>query len=178
VSGMWIASQLFTVDLGLWRRANRRVVATQKSDRGSRRSDSGEVRRPWRVLLVDDDDNGRELCGEYLSAAGYEVLQAENGAEAVDVAIRRKPDLVVMDLEMPVMGGLEAIQRLRDDNRTGAIPVIVLSANGDVDAAKAARVGCDTCLVKPCDPDELDGIIRAVLDTSRLEHGSRVTSRA
>ena len=145
------------------------------SDRGSRPSDSGVMPRPPRVLLVDDDDDSRELCAEYLGVAGFEVLQAGNGAEAVETATRRRPDLVVMDLEMPVMGGLEAIQGLRDDTRTRAIPIIVLSANGDIDHAKAERAGCDSCLVKPCDPDELEGIIRALLDTNRLEHGSRVS---
>jgi two-component system cell cycle response regulator DivK len=131
------------------------------------------MRRPWRVLLVDDDADGRELCAEYLSIVGYEVLQAENGAEAIDTATQRNPDLVVMDLEMPVMGGLEALQRLRGDVRTRAIPVIILSANGDVDHARVKRAGSETCLVKPCDPDDLDGIIRAVIEAHGLEPVSR-----
>jgi two-component system cell cycle response regulator DivK len=129
--------------------------------------------RPQRVLVVDDDDDSRELCAEYLGVAGFEVLQAENGARALEIAIRRRPDVVVMDLEMPVMGGLEAIRRLREDVRTRAIPLIVLSANGDVDHAKAERAGCHTCLVKPCDPDDLEGLIRALLDTNRLDLASR-----
>jgi two-component system cell cycle response regulator DivK len=129
--------------------------------------------RPERVLLADDDEDGRELCAEFLSLAGFEVLQAVNGAEAIQTAIRRRPDIVVMDLEMPIMGGLEAIRRLRGDARTRAIPVVVLSANGDVDyRMKVARAGGEMCLVKPCDPDELEGVIRALLDTSRPEHGS------
>ncbi len=139
------------------------MVATPTSERGSRPFESGEIHRPWRVLLVDDDDDCRELCGEYLRAAGYEVLQAENGLEGVEIANSRKPDLVVMDLEMPVMGGLEAIRRLRADVRTRAIHVIVLSANGDVDHAKVKRAGCDSCLVKPCALDDLEGVIRAAV---------------
>jgi CheY-like chemotaxis protein len=155
------------------RLANRAGVPARASDHGSSPSSSGMMERPRRVLLVDDDDDSRELCAEYLGAAGFEVVQAENGAEGIETAIRRKPDLVVMDLEMPVMGGLEAIERLRDDARTRAIPVIVLGATGDVDHAKVMRAGCDTCLVKPCEPDDLEGIIRAVLDASQLAPAAR-----
>jgi CheY-like chemotaxis protein len=86
-------------------------------------------------------------------------LASRNGVEAIDAAIHREPDLIVMDLEMPVMGGLEAIRRLRVDERTRAIPVMVLSADGIVGHARAKRVGCNTCPVKPCDPDDLEGII-------------------
>src|SRR6202022_4013710 len=93
-------------------------------DPASRPSRSGLMHRPRRVLLADDNDDIREMCADYLATAGYEVLQAENGVEAIDAAIHRKPHLIVMDLEMPVMGGLEAIQRLRVDARTRAIPVI------------------------------------------------------
>jgi CheY-like chemotaxis protein len=126
------------------------------------------MRRPWRVLLVDDDVDIREMCAEYLTTGGYEVLQAENGAEAIDVAIDREPDVIVMDVEMPVMDGLEAVLRLEADARTHAIPVIVLSANGVVAHARAARVGCTVCLVKPCDPYDLEGIIRTLVE-ARLQ---------
>jgi two-component system cell cycle response regulator DivK len=125
------------------------------------------MRRPWRVLLVDDEVDVREMCAEYLTTAGYEVLQAENGARAIDVAIGRKPDVIVMDIEMPVMDGLEATQRLGADARTRGIPVIVLSANGIVEHAKAERLGCNVCLVKPCDPYDLEGIIRTLAEPRR-----------
>jgi two-component system, cell cycle response regulator DivK len=130
------------------------------------------MRRCWRVLLADDNEDCREICAEYLTTAGYEVLQAENGVKAIDTAIRRKPDVIVMDLEMPVMGGLEALQRLGADARTCAIPVIVLSADGIVDHVKAERLGCTTCLAKPCDPYDLEGIIRTVVDAKRLERAA------
>jgi CheY-like chemotaxis protein len=129
------------------------------------------MRRLWRVLLADDNDDFREMCAEYLTTAGYDVLQAADGALAIDAAIRRMPDLIVMDLEMPVMGGLEAIQRLGIDARTRAIPVIVLSA--DIVTGRARRVGCSTCLVKPCSPEELERIIRARIDMNQLGRASR-----
>ena len=122
------------------------------------------MRRPWRVLLVDDDGDSRELCADYLTGTGYEVLQAENGARAIELAIGRKPDVIVMDLEMPVMGGIEAIRRLGLDPRTRAIPVVVLSANGALDHAKVVPLGCNISLAKPCDPWDLEGIIRTLVD--------------
>ena len=154
-------------------RASRGVGAARAGDRASRASGSGVMPRPQRVLLVDDDNDTRALCAEHLGTAGFEVLQAANGAEAIAMAIQRKPDIVVMDLEMPVMGGLEAIQRLRGDDRTRAIPIVVLSANGDVDHAKVKRAGCDICLVKPCRLDDLEGVIRALLDMYPVELASR-----
>ena len=136
-------------------------------------SESGVMHRPWRVLLVDDDDDAREMCAESLGQFGYETLQAEHGAEAIETTLRRKPDLIVMDLEMPVMGGLEAIRRLRADARTSAIPIIVLSANGILDHAKAKNAGCDTCLVKPCAFDDLESVVRTMIEASRLEPVAR-----
>jgi CheY-like chemotaxis protein len=143
-------------------RLNRRAGA-RAPDRTSSAFRSGLVRRPWRVLLVDDDADLREMCSEYLTTAGYDVLQAENGAVAIDVAIGRKPDVIVMDLEMPVMAGLEAMQRLGVDPRTRAIPVVVLSANGVLPQATAERLGCKVCLLKPCDPRDLEGILRTLV---------------
>jgi CheY-like chemotaxis protein len=128
------------------------------------RLDSGVMPTPWRVLVVDDDVDARWIAAECLKLAGFEVLEAENGMAAIDVAIRLKPDLVVMDLEMPVMGGLEAIRRLKADTRTCAIHLIVLSANVFTEHAEARRAGCTTCLVKPCSPIDLEGTVRAVLD--------------
>jgi CheY-like chemotaxis protein len=125
------------------------------------------MRRPWRILLVDDEVDFREMCAEYLTTAGYEVLQAESGKEAIDVAIARKPDLIVMDVEMPRMDGLEATRRLGADARTHAIPVIVLSANSIAQHARAERLGCTVCLTKPCDPDDLEGVIRTLVETRR-----------
>jgi CheY-like chemotaxis protein len=135
-------------------------------DRISRPTGSGVMQRPLRVLLVDDDRDGREMYAEFLKIDGFEVLEADNGAEGIDVAVQRKPDLIVMDLEMPIMGGIEAIERLRVDGRTRAIPVIVLSANGIFDHALAERAGCNTCLVKPCVPEDLEGTIRSLVDVS------------
>ena len=131
------------------------------------------MRRPRRVLIVDDEIDIRELCTEYLTTAGYEVLQAENGAQAIEVAIEHRPDIIVMDIELPRVGGLEAIRRLGADPRTHAIPIIVLSANAIAEHTKAERLGCTVCLVKPCDPYDLEGIIRTLVETTRQKSPGR-----
>jgi CheY-like chemotaxis protein len=150
-----------------------RAAGAGLPERASRPSRSGLMRRPWRVLIVDDEIDIRELCTEYLTTAGYEVLQAENGAEGIEVATERMPDVIVMDVEMPVVGGLEAIQRLGADARTRAIPVILLSASAIAEHNKAERLGCTVCLVKPCDPFDLEGIIRTLVETKRQQPSAR-----
>jgi CheY-like chemotaxis protein len=131
------------------------------------------MHRPWRVLLVDDDGDAREMYGELFTGAGYEVLQAENGAEAVEMASRRRPDVVVMDLDMPVMGGVEAIERLRCEARTRSLPIVVLSASSEIDHARAARAGCDRCLGKPCELDVLEGAVRSLIESHHLDRAVR-----
>jgi CheY-like chemotaxis protein len=107
--------------------------------------------------------------------AGYEVMQAANGEEGVATALGGRPDVVVMDLDMPVMGGLEAIGRLKADPRTKALPVVVLSASAVLEHGSAACAGCPTCLAKPCDLDDLEGVIRSIVEGERLERTSRAS---
>jgi two-component system, OmpR family, response regulator RpaA len=116
------------------------------------------------VLVVDDDPDSREVVAECLRLAGFDVSEAENGLDGIARAISRKPDLILMDLEMPQMGGLEAIRRLKLDARTCAIPIVVFSANRVNDHAKAQRAGCAASLVKPCDPSVLARTLRALLE--------------
>jgi CheY-like chemotaxis protein len=119
--------------------------------------------RPWRILLVDDDRDGREMCAEFLGSVGFETLHAENGARALEVAAARRPDLILMDLEMPVMGGLEAIARLRARPETSAIPVVAMT--GSVfELARARDAGCAACLAKPCSPTDLESVVQCILE--------------
>jgi CheY-like chemotaxis protein len=136
-----------------------------------RPSTSSTFLRPRRVLLVDDERDGREICADYLGSQGFEVLQAEGGADAIDVAIKRHPDLIVMDLEMPRMTGLEAVRRLKADPRTRAIPVILLTGSARVDFATVGEAGCVACLLKPCDLVDLAGVIAATAEVRAAEPG-------
>lgn len=117
------------------------------------------------VLIVDDFKDTRELYGCFLPLRGFPVSLASNGQEALDVAFADPPDLIIMDLSMPVMNGWEATRRLKADPRTRHVPVVMLTAtpmNGLT--PMLVEAGFDAVLVKPCMPDEVVAEIRRVLD--------------
>ena len=91
------------------------------------------------ILVADDSATMRMIVQATLTGAGWKVLTAENGQQALEVAKRHPVDLVVSDWNMPVMGGLELIQGLRDDDRYLDVPVLVLTTEDDVDSKMAAR---------------------------------------
>lgn len=135
------------------------------------RSHSGwmaRVARPLLVLVADDDDESRGLSASFLMQCGFRVLEAKNGAIALDMASVHDPDVIVMDLDMPVMGGVEAIERLKSDDRTLAIPVVVLSGSVATNHFKVERAGCAAYLVKPCDPVDLESVVRGVAALASL----------
>jgi CheY-like chemotaxis protein len=120
--------------------------------------------RPQRVLIVDDVAEIRELWRLWLTFWGFTVQEARNGAEAVQMALANPPDLVLMDLWMPVLDGLQAMRQLRDDPRTTNVPVVALSAQAISPTPDAiAEAGACTFVQKPCDPDELLHHIRSAL---------------
>jgi two-component system cell cycle response regulator DivK len=125
-----------------------------------------------RVLLVDDYDDAREMYAEYLKFSGFETVQAASGAEAVRRAIESHPDIVVMDLSLPVMDGWEATRRLKADERTAGIPILALSGHALTNLSQQAKqAGFDGFVAKPCLPEDLIAEIRKVLDaytSSRL----------
>ncbi|MCP3098149.1 response regulator [Myxococcus sp. K15C18031901] len=116
------------------------------------------------VLVVDDYDDAREMYAEYLEFSGFRVAQARNGQEALDQAFALTPDIILMDLSLPIIDGWEATRRLKNDARTRAIPVVALTGHamtGQSDEAKGA--GCDSFVTKPCLPDELVAEVRRIL---------------
>jgi two-component system cell cycle response regulator DivK len=118
-----------------------------------------------RVLLVDDYPDAREMYSEYLEYSGFEVVEASNGMEAIQRAVQDAPDIILMDLSLPVMDGWEATRRLKADHRTAGIPVVALTGHalaGISDGAKKA--GCDAFVTKPCLPEDLVKEIRKVLE--------------
>ena len=120
-----------------------------------------------RVLLVDDYSDAREMYGEYLEYSGYDVIEAANGIEALKRAVDDKPDIILMDLSLPVMDGWEATRRLKADERTAGIPVVALTGHalaGISDGAKQA--GCDSFVTKPCLPEDLVLEIKRVLKSA------------
>ena len=120
------------------------------------------------VLVVDDFADNREMYSEYLSFSGYEVIEAQNGKEAVEKAQSKQPDIIIMDLSLPVMDGWEATRRLKSDDRTKKIPVVALTGHALAGHSKGAReAGCDSFLAKPCLPDQLVAEIRRMLESGR-----------
>lgn len=108
-----------------------------------------------KVLVVDDESNMRFLLRMVFETDGFEVVEANHGAAALERVKEEKPDLVVTDLMMPVMNGRELIERLRADAETAGIPILVFTANANAEVA-----GADAALRKPFDMD-------ALLDTAR-----------
>ena len=120
-----------------------------------------------RVLLVDDYPDAREMYSEYLQFSGFDVVEAANGIEALQSAIERAPDIILMDLSLPVMDGWEATRRLKADDRTASIPVVALTGHALAGISEGAkRAGCDAFVTKPCLPEDLVKEIRKVLDES------------
>jgi CheY-like chemotaxis protein len=121
------------------------------------------------VLVVDDFQDNREMYAEYLAFSGFRVIQAANGKEALDQAFANRPDIIIMDLSLPVMDGWEATRRLKADQRTNGIPVVALTGHAMQGHSKGAiEAGCDSFVAKPCLPDQLVAEIRKMLSTPRM----------
>jgi two-component system, cell cycle response regulator DivK len=121
------------------------------------------------VLVVDDFQDNREMYAEYLAFSGFRVIQAANGKEALDQAFANRPDIIIMDLSLPVMDGWEATRRLKADLRTNSIPVVALTGHAMHGHSKGAmEAGCDSFVAKPCLPDQLVAEIRRMLSTPKV----------
>ena len=119
------------------------------------------------VLVVDDFQDNREMYAEYLAYCGFRVIEAKNGKEAIEQAFAQSPNVIIMDLSLPVMDGWEATRRLKADGRTKSIPVIALTGHALQGHSKGALdAGCDAFVAKPCLPDQLVLEIKRMLGTS------------
>jgi len=118
------------------------------------------------VLVVDDDHKILRLLRIEFTAQGFQVLMAERGNDALDLLERQRPDLVVLDIIMPGMDGLEVLKRIREKS---GVPVILLTAKGtDSDKIMGLELGADDYLPKPFNPEELTARVRAVLRRSQM----------
>ena len=122
--------------------------------------------RPPLVLLVEDDRDTREMYSEFLSYSGLRVAEAPSGRRALETAREQCPDVVVTDIAMPGMDGLELSRRLRSSALTREIPIIAVSGNA---SERAREAGADVVLEKPCPPDYLLHVIEGVLDKPRSD---------
>ena len=109
-----------------------------------------------KILLVEDNEMNRDMLSRRLIRRGYEVVMAEDGAKGVELANSERPDLILMDLSLPVMDGWEATRTLKANDSTKAIPVIALTAHAmKSDEDKAKEAGCDDFDTKPVDLNRL-----------------------
>ena len=120
------------------------------------------------VLLVEDQPELRKLYAEHLVQSGFDVIEAGDGAAAILRTSTDVPDVVLMDLSIPVIDGWEATRRLKQDDRTAHIPVVALTARDAAgDLRQATEAGCDWFVPKPCPPHALVVEVRRVLAATR-----------
>ncbi len=124
-----------------------------------------------KILIVDDELNIRELIKFNVEKSGYKVLETDNGQTAVSMAKAEQPDLVVLDLMLPGMDGLEVCRIIKNSRETAAIPIIMLTAkNEEIDKIIGLELGADDYLTKPFSPRELVARIKAVLRRSQKDN--------
>lgn len=117
-----------------------------------------------KILLVEDNEMNRDMLSRRLQRRGYEIVMALDGAQGVEMAQTSSPDLILMDMSLPVIDGWEATRRIKADPATQAIPVIALTAHAmSDDRDKALSVGCDEYDTKPIDLDRLMPKIESLL---------------
>jgi two-component system cell cycle response regulator DivK len=118
-----------------------------------------------RILVVEDQEDNRRIVRDLLAANDYLMTEAENGEEALAAVQKERPDLILMDIQLPVMDGYEATRRLKADPASSAIPIIAVTSyalSGDEEKARAA--GCNDFVPKPYSPRQLLAKIRQYLD--------------
>ena len=109
-----------------------------------------------RVLVVEDNENNMYLIGFILKKNGYDVIEAKTGEEGIETAIKEKPDLIIMDIQLPGIDGLEATRRIRKSEAEGKISIIALTSYAMAgDKEKALKAGCTGYIEKPINPDTI-----------------------
>jgi two-component system cell cycle response regulator DivK len=117
-----------------------------------------------RILIVEDQEDNRAILRDLLSSAGYELIEATNGQEGVELAQQKRPDLILMDINLPVIDGYEATRRIKGDAGLIATPIIAVASYAlSGDEAKARRAGCDDYVTKPFSPRQLLAKLREYL---------------
>ncbi len=121
-----------------------------------------------KVLVVEDYEDAREMYQEFLEYEGFDVDVAADGLEALERAKQSRPDVILMDMSLPLVNGWEATRRLKEDDNTADIPVMALTGHAfPGHAEKAKQVGCDAYVTKPALPEEVANRIRSMLQKSK-----------
>jgi len=118
-----------------------------------------------RILVVEDNEDNRRIMRDLLTGAGYEMLGALDGAQGVAMAAEHKPDLILMDMQLPVLDGYEATRRIKADPALAHIPVIAVTSYAlSGDEAKTKAAGCNAYVAKPFSPRQLLAKVREFLE--------------
>jgi CheY-like chemotaxis protein len=124
----------------------------------------------YRILYIEDNFQNRRLVKRLLTKKGYEIIEAEDGLQGIAIAAREKPDLILMDINLPGIDGMEATSRLKSSRDLSHIPIVAVTAQamrGDRERIMAA--GCDDYLQKPIDNDQLVNTVRKFIGTPELK---------
>ena len=116
------------------------------------------------ILVVEDQEDNRQILRDLLTSGGFDMIEAENGEDAIAAAVANRPDLILMDIQLPILDGYEATRRIKADPDLKAIPIIVVTSYAlSGDEAKARAAGCDAYVTKPYSPRQLLAKIREFL---------------
>ena len=114
-----------------------------------------------RILVVEDQEDNRQIIRDMLAGRDYEIIEAENGEEALAAVAKQRPDLILMDVQLPIMDGYEATRRIKADPALRSIPIIAVTSYALSEEDKRARAaGCDDYVAKPYSPRQLLAKIR------------------
>ena len=117
-----------------------------------------------RILVVEDQPDGRQIIRDMLAGTDYEIAEAENGEEALTAIAKQRPDLILMDIQLPIMDGYTATNQIKADPTLRSIPIIAVTSYALADEEKKARAaGCDDYVTKPFSPRQLLAKIRQYL---------------
>jgi CheY-like chemotaxis protein len=132
------------------------------------RTTSAYVRKFMTILIADDNALSRELMRELLESSGHAILEASNGREALELIRSKLPDLVFLDLQMPVQDGFSVIRELRNDDRFRNLPVVAVTASAMLgDRERAISAGFDSYIAKPIDLRAIEAQVEALASRSR-----------
>src|SRR5215212_1928273 len=116
------------------------------------------------ILVVEDQEDNRQILRDLLRSADYEMIEAADGAEALEAVAKRRPDLILMDIQLPILDGYEVTRRIRADPAMRTIPIIAVTSYALTgDEAKAREAGCDDYVTKPYSPRQLLAKVRKYL---------------
>jgi two-component system, cell cycle response regulator DivK len=118
-----------------------------------------------RILVVEDQEDNRRIIRDLLTSVGYDMIEARDGEAGVRLAKEHRPDLILMDIQLPVLDGYEATRRIKADPELRAVPIVVVTSYAlSGDEAKAVAAGCDAYVAKPFSPRELLATVRRLLE--------------